>query len=56
LALLSGFDLTAIATLRAAAYPYWSGILLLVTGLEFPARFLHHRGIAAHRRAAEWHF
>jgi cell division protein FtsW (lipid II flippase) len=35
LALLLGFVLTAVATLRAAVYPRWSGILLLVAGLGF---------------------
>lgn len=33
--LLLGFMLTAVATLRAAVYPRWSGILLLGAGLGF---------------------
>jgi len=35
LALLLGFVLTAIAMLRAAIYPRWSGILLLAAGVGF---------------------
>jgi len=35
LALILGFVLTAVATLRAAVYPRWSGILLLVAGVVF---------------------
>jgi hypothetical protein len=34
-ALLLGFILTAIATLRAEVYPRWSGILLLAAGVGF---------------------
>jgi len=35
LTLILGFVLTAVATLRAAVYPRWSGILLLVAGVGF---------------------
>ncbi len=35
IALLLGFVLTAVATLRAAVYPRWSGILLLAAGVRF---------------------
>ena len=35
IALLLGFVLTAVATLRAAVYPRWSGILLLAAGAGF---------------------
>jgi hypothetical protein len=35
LALLVGFVLTAVATLRARVYPRWSGILLLAAGVGF---------------------
>jgi hypothetical protein len=37
--LLLDFLLTAVATLRAGAYPRWSGILLLVAGIGFLADF-----------------
>lgn len=40
MALLLGFVLTAVATLRAKVSPRWSGILLLATGVGFLFSFL----------------
>jgi hypothetical protein len=45
LALLLGFVLTAVATLRAAVYPRWSGILLLAAGVEFLLIFFGPEGL-----------
>ena len=41
IALLLGFVLTAVATLRAAVYPRWSGILLLAAGAGFLFDFFY---------------
>ena len=45
LALLLGFILTAVATLRAAVYPRWLAILLLAVGVEFLLTFFGPEGL-----------